>query len=274
MPRPRPFPFAVAILSLVVAVAACVGLFKRIADYNKAQGRVTYLQYEVEDREFAFAGREVTLTDLPADEAHPYGSVEIRYGDDAITLPVTIPSLEYSDQFPGLERHADWLRIVRFAKLTDRTYEQLMDAIDRGEEQDHLVVVANSPRPGVNPETWGRVWRKDWVFNFYEFLPEGGFRHERFAYPTVRSAEQQEQRRAEEAEGGIPELDTRSWQFQVAVSLMPEGSAPRIIAGDSPLVAAGWTFPTAVVCVLAAVGGLLVAFAPSRQAAQPDAPVA
>jgi len=274
MTKPRPIPLAAALLALAVVIVSCVIMARRIVAYNAEQGRVTYMQSEVEAREFTFAGRPVTLTDRPADEAPPYGLVEITYGPDALTLPVTMPSLEYSEQFPGLERHADWLRIVRFAELTGRSYRELMDAIERGEERDRLVIVAKSPRPGVNPETWGRVWRKDWVFDFYELNPEGGFAHERFAYPTVRTAAQQEQRRAEEAagEGGLPELDTRSWQFQIATLLMPEGSAPRIIAGDSPLVAAGWTFPTAVVCVLAAVGGFVLAFAPPKQVARPTNP--
>jgi hypothetical protein len=266
MPNPRPIPFAAALLALVLVVVSCVVMAGRIAGYNAEYGRITYLQFEVTERDFSFAERPVTIADLPADGAHPLGAVRVSYADESLTLPVTIPPIEYSEQFPGMERHHDWLRVARFARLTDRSYDQLVEAMDRREEPDRLVVVTKSPRPGVNTATWGRVWRKDWVFDFYELLPEGGFRHERFAYPTARTAAQQDQRRAAEAEsqGGLPELDTRSWQFQLADMLMPEGSAPRIIAGDSPLVATGWTFPTAILSVFAAVAGLLLAFAPPR----------
>ena len=266
MQQPRPIPLGIAFLAAVAVIASCAVMARRIVAYNTEQGRTTYMQFEVTDREFSFAERPVTITDIPVDQTHPLGAVRIDYADQPLTLPVTIPSLEYSDQFPGMERHNDWLRVVRFAELTGRTYDQLVEAMDRREEPDRLVVVAKSPRPGVNTDTWGRVWRKDWVFDFYEFLPDGTLAHERLAYPTVRTAAQQDDRRAAEArgDGGLPELDTRSWQFQIATLLMPEGSAPRIIAGDSPLVAAGWTLPTAAVCTLAAVGGLLLAFAPSR----------
>lgn len=277
MLRPRPTPLALAMLSLAMVIVSCMVMARRIAAYNVRQGRITYLQSEVHDREFTFAGRPVTLTDLPPDRPGGYGSLVVAYAEDSITLPVTIPPLEYSDQFPGLERHGDWFRVVRFAKLTGRDFDELMEAMETRQEPDRLVVVAKSIRPGVNPDTWGRVWRTDWVFDFYEFLPEGGFNHERFAYPTVRSAEQQEVRRAKEAagEGGLPELDTRSWQFQIADLLMPEGSAPRIIAGDSPLVAAGWTFPVAIVSVFVVTAGLLLAFAPERAAeGDPSAPPA
>ncbi|VAX40196.1 hypothetical protein MNBD_PLANCTO03-933 [hydrothermal vent metagenome] len=268
MPKPRTIPLAIAALSLVLVVVSCIFMARRIVAYNAEQGRITYLQLEIKTPEFLFASRPVALTDLPPDTPNSLGSVHVSYGDESLTLPVSIPPLEYADQFPGLERHSDWLRVVRFAPLTGHNTRELLAAMEAGEESDRLVLVTKSVRPGVNPETWGRVWRKDWTFDFYEFLPEGGFRHERFAYPSVRSAQQQQQRRAEAIahRGGLPQLDTRSWQFQVADLLMPEGSAPRIIAGDSPLVAAGWTFPAAIFSVFLATVGLLLAFAPERVA--------
>ncbi len=266
MRKPRTMPLAIATVALVLVVVSCVLMARRIVAYNAEQGRITYLQLEVTTPEFNFAGRQVALTDIPPSGPGDLGSVNIIYGEELITLPISIPLNEYADQFPGLERHSDWLRLVRFAQLTGRDTKQLLAAMEAGEEPDRLVLVTRATRPGVNPDTWGRVWRTDWTFDFYEFLPEGGFGHERFAYPSARSASQQQQRRDEAAEGhgGLPQLDTRSWQFQVADLLMPEGSAPRIIAGDSPLVAAGWTFPAAVVSVFLVTTGLLLAFAPER----------
>lgn len=266
MQKPRTTPLAIAAISLVLVVVSCVLMARRIVAYNAEQGRVTYLQLEIITPEFNFAGRRVALADIPPSTPDNLGSVSVSFGDDTLTLPVTIPPNEYAEQFPGLERYGDWLRVVRFAPLTGRGTQQLIAAMEAGEEPDRLVLVTRTSRPGVNPNTWGRVWRKDWSFDFYEFLPGGGFHHERFAYPSVRSASQQQQHRDEVAEGhgGLPELDTRSWQFQVADLLMPEGSAPRIIAGDSPLVAAGWTFPAAVFAVFGATAGILLAFAPGR----------
>lgn len=266
MRRPRPLLIALALLSLVILFGSLAVMAGRIVEYNKTQGRVTYIHSEVEEDEFTYAGLPVTLEDLPPEGANELGSIRLTYGDEPLELAVTIPPNEFARHMPGLERHADWMRLVRFARLTDHDYTSLMEAINRGEEQDRLILVTKSMPPGVNPETWGKVWRKAWVFDFYEFLPEGGFRHERFAYPRSRSAAQQEERREAEAEGrgGIPELDTRSWQFQMAHLLMPEGTSPRIIAGDSPLVAVGWTFPACIVAVLASTAFLLLAFAPAR----------
>lgn len=266
MRRPRPIPLALAAISIATLAISVTLLAQRIARYNDEQGRVTYLHEEITARTFTYAGHEVAITDLPPDAARPHGAVRIRFADETLTLPVTIPPLEYTELFEGLEKHGDWLRLVRFAKLSDRSLKELLRAIDAGEEPDRLVLVTKTPRPGANPNTWGRVWRKDWTFDLYEFLPEGRFRHERFAYPTARSAEEQDEQRRARAEGagGLPELDTRSWQFQVAHLLMPEGSAPRIISGDSPLAAVGWTFPVAILSVLTLTAGLLGAFAPNR----------
>lgn len=274
MRRPRTLPLVLAAAGVLVMLGTAVLVARRIADYNAEHGRVTYLQSEVLQPEFTYSGRDVAIEDLPPSSGADHGSVRVTYGEEALVLPVTIPPLEYSEFFEGLERHSDWLRLVRFAKLTGRDFDELMAAMDAGEESDRLVLVTKTVRPGSNPDTWGRVWRKDWTFDFYEFLPEGGFHHERFAYPTSRSAEQQEARREAESErrGGIPELDTRSWQFQVAHLLMPEGSAPRIIAGDSPLVAVGWPFPIFIVAALTTIGSLFVAFAPERVRQRDPAP--
>lgn len=265
--RPRPLPLILGLLAIALVVVCVDVMANRIADYNKTQGRTTYLQFEVNQRTLTCAGREVTIEDLPPESAADNGSVLVTYGDESIKVPVSIPPSKYADNFPGLERHQDWFKLVRFAKLTGRDYNELMQAIIDGQEPDRLVLVTKSIRPGVNPETWGKVWRKDWIFDFYEFLPEGGFNHERFAYPHSRTAAQQEAQRELDAEGrGIPELDSRSWQFQMAHLLMPEGSTPRIIAGDSPLVAVGWAFPVGVFAVLSCTVCLLLAFAPPKRA--------
>ena len=264
MRRPRTIPLTLALLSVALMLGTILVMARRIGDYNKTRGRATYVQYEITDREFTYHDHPVEVEDLPPEGAREHGSIRVTFGTDSLDLPVTIPPNEFADRFPGLERHTDWMRLVRFANLTGRDYNELMRAIGEGKVDDRLVLVTKSIRPGVNPETWGKVWRKDWVFDFYEFLPEGGFRHERFAYPHARSAEQQEALSKTEGDGGLPELNTRSWQFQMAHLLMPEGSSPRIIAGDSPLVAVGWIFPACVVSVLAATALLLLAFAPQR----------
>ncbi|HZW10289.1 MAG TPA: hypothetical protein VFF69_10340 [Phycisphaerales bacterium] len=265
MRRPRPIPLAVAVLAVVAIPVFCALMAVRIARYNKAEPRVVYVFGEIEPATFTYAGREIAITERPAPRPGEYPTLHVAYGDQSFSLPMTLAPRPHAEQVPGLLSYGDWMKVVRFAPITGRTLEELEQAIHAGEERDRLALVTRSVRPGANPETWGRVWRKDWIFDFYEFMPDGSITHDRFAYPTARSAAAAQKRR--ESEGGIPELDSRSWQFQAADLLMPEGSAPRIIAGDSPLVAASWTFPAAILSVFTATAALLVAFAPARPAA-------
>lgn len=273
MQRPKPLPLVLAILSVGAVGLSCLMVANRIAAYNREQGRVVYAFLTLEEPQFSYAGRDVRVEAVPSAAPGDPGALTVTYGEDKLTFPVAIPSKPHTESLPVLNRNDDWFKIVRFAPLTGRSWNDLMRAMESGEETDRLVVVTRSLRPGVNPETWGSVWRKDWIFDFHEFQPAGGFNHERFAYPSSRNLQQLETRREEDAEhkAGLPELDSRSWEFQIADLLMPEGTAPRIVNGDSPLAAVGWWFPAAVLSVFAATGALIVAFAPARTPAAPAA---
>ncbi len=273
MIRPRKKPILVAAVSFVCFVLFTVLLAQRIVHYNKTEGRIVYAFMPINDRAFSFAGKDVRVEEVPADPAHPadMGSVRFVYGDDELVLPVTIPLNRYADEMPDLTRHNDWMRILRFAPVTGRRIADLEADMDAGKIPDRLVIATRSLRPGVNPETWGKVWRTDWLFDFYEFLPKGGFSHERFAYPlSHKPGEVGNGPHGEFLRGGIPELDSRSWEYQAADLLMPDGSTPRIAATDSPLIAAGWTLPAIVVSVFVMTGSLAFAFAPPRVGQSPD----
>ncbi|MBK7404310.1 MAG: hypothetical protein IPJ41_06655 [Phycisphaerales bacterium] len=258
MQRPKPIPLLTAIVATVLVAVCCAMVAARIVRFNREHGRVVYAFLTLEEPEFSYAGREVRVESVPSAAPGDPGALTVTYGDDTLTFPVAIPPKPHTGSLPILNRNDDWFKIVRFAPLTGRSWDNLMHDMASGAEADRLVVVTRALRPGVNPDTWGSVWRKDWIFDFHEFQPGGGFSHERFAYPSSRDLQQLEARREEDAEhkAGLPELDSRSWEFQIADLLMPEGSAPRLVNGDSPLAAVGWWFPAAVVSVFAATGAL------------------
>lgn len=270
MRKPRKIPLAVAILAIVATGVFSYLMARRIAAFNAREGRVVHVFKEIYEPQFTYADRSVRIEQAPPPQEGAFPSIEVEYGGASLSIPMTFPPNRFGQKLPGLRKYEDWLKVLRFAPLTGRTFKELVEAMDSGEERDRLVLVVRAIRPGTNPETWGRVWRKDWLFDFYEFMPDGSIAHERFAYPTARTAEDLAEPREQ---GGVPELDAQSWQFQAADLLMPEGSAPRIIAGDSPLVAAGWTFPAAIASVFAGTAALLIAFAPTRprRARKPDA---
>lgn len=233
----------VALLGLVGLVVSVRAMALRLAEFNDRTQRTVFVFRPVESRDFVVHGHPVALRD--EDDPKAGWMMAITYGETSLRLPVTIPG---DRRLPGLLPHQDWFRVLRFAPLTGMSMSELQTKLDQGAVQERIAIVTRTPPPGADPRTWGQVWRKQWVFNFYEFLPDGTFRHERLRYPTNRG-----QQPAKEGE-----LKPNTWEYQAALMVMPVGSTPSIKQADSNLRAAGWTLPGAVASTFALVGGLVV----------------
>jgi hypothetical protein len=236
--------------SLVLLVVSIAAMAQRVSDYHEAADQKLYMFSRVNMREFSYAGRSVTLQD---EQTATGVVVSVRYGDDLLRLNATIaPGPE---QLPHLVRHADWMQVLRFAEHGRKSIREADEHIRRGEERDRLVLVVRNPPRGADAHTWGQVWRKMWMFDLYEFLPDGGFAHERLGYPTNRRNEPQ--RPGELAEG--------TWQFYAALLVMPSGSKPSPKFTNDALKAMHWTLPVAALSVLLLVGSLAGLAAPPRR---------
>jgi len=167
---------------LVVFVVSLGALARRIEAYNAGSGRTMYAFNEVHQRGFQFAGREVSLTD---EEKEGQTVVVLRYGEREARLqvPPAIQSRLGSAQLPGLARHADWLRVLRFAPFKGRSREEFKQHLDEG--TDRLTIVTRRPQAGPDPHT-GEVWNRDWLFEFHELLPDGTISAESLRYPKTR----------------------------------------------------------------------------------------
>ncbi len=100
----------------------------------------------------------------------------------------------------------------------------------------------------------------NWVFDFYELKPEGGFpSHEQLRYPTKSGT-------SKPVEG---ELHENTWEFQAALLLMPKGGVDvgptHNFYGDA-LAAASWTLPLSAFSGLVAVLSFTFAVAANRRA--------
>lgn len=244
---------------LWLVAAACglatVGLAgemaRRIVAYHALMPRETFAFREVLDPEFTWCGRDVTFT---ADAANPGAPVmRVGYGDSAFALRVGVkPRVS----LPGLIAHTDWMRVLRFAPAGGLPGREVAEKIKRGEIRERLVIVTRSLPPGADPETWGRVWKRDWAFDFYELREDGTVAHERLKYPSARAMKKP-------VEG---ELRQNSWQFQAALLFMPR-SGPTVSFHDDALRGAGWTLPAAAGAGLACVLAAAFAAAPQRRRA-------
>lgn len=229
--RIRLFPLLIAVVSFIGAVVCAWNIAGRVGVFHKETPRLTFAFDTRNDTKFTFADKPVTLID---DRSDPNNQMLIvNYGDQVLKLRATIPG---RPELPGLLPHADWMRLVRFGLITGRTSEQFRNDLGNASDlPERLAIVTKIPRPGSDPETWGLIWIKDWTFEFHEFLPEGGFRTEKFHYPTHR--------RGDAPKPG--ELTDNTWQFQAALQLMSQQARERLMGKfkNNAFTALSWTLP-------------------------------
>lgn len=247
--RGRARALALGAISLLVLVFAVWHMSERV---NRAlAGKTRQVYSQVKDPDFTFAGRQVGFTYESPLSAQDPGTIRLSYGEDTLPIHVTIPPDASKLQLPLFRAHEDWMQVLRFAEGTAEELSRIEQSIDAGILPDRLVIVTRIPPQGVDPNTWGRIRRKEWSFAFYEFLPEGGFRKEQLRFPTSRRHEPNKP--GELAEG--------TWQFGAALMVMPKGTVPSPRFTDDGLRAMGWTLPVAAIGATGATLGVILLMA-------------
>lgn len=223
---------------------------QRVGAYHRDYPREQFAFSRISDRSFTYAGRPVTLTDQDG----PSGSsLVVAYGDQSVTVPVTIPG---DRRLPDLLPHENWMGVLRFATSTGMDLPELQQKMNLGEVRDRLVIVTRTPEPGTDPSTWGEVNKHRWTFDFYELLPEGGFAHERLAFPNKRAREKAER---EGRELTVPQLKEKTWEFEAALMVMPATDGPNPEFRNDGLLAMGWTLPATGFATMGMIALLVVA---------------
>ncbi len=249
----RTFARIVAAAAGITMVVSAAMMASRVAEFHRENRRNVYAFKEVAARTFTYAGRDVEIADAPAG---PGPRVVVRYGAEELELYTTIPS---DSRLPGLASHQNWLRVFRFAEATGTTLDRLRAQMESGEVRDRLVLVTRSLQPGADPSSRGEVNQKAWTFDFYEFLPDGGFEHELKRFPKKR--------RADLRTGTVPpapedELKENTWQFQAALLVMPPARGPSPQFTNDGLHAMGWTLPATSLSMLTLIAAVVFAARP------------
>jgi hypothetical protein len=241
---------AAAVASLVLLVLSVLAMARRVDDYYRETDHRLYVFNRVDERQFSYAGRPVTITDQRT--ASGEEGVVVRYGDESLPLRATIEP--GSAQLPGLERHNDWMQILRFAEHGRTSLAEVEQGVRLGEIADHLVIVVRIPigrREGAN-----EAQRKAWHFDFYEFKPDGGFAHQRLGFPKKRTP----------AEG---EMAEGTWQYYAALMVMPPLWKPTQKFSSDALQATGWTLPVAALSGLLFTASGVALLAPRKRTPLP-----
>lgn len=264
-------------MSAVALLLSVAFMSQRVATYNKTAERPLWMFEPVQKREFSYAGRPVSVIDERGEDG--WTSVAVRYGDEPLKLRATVEPMP--SEVPGLVRHQDWLRILRFAEHGKMGIEEAAAKVASGEIKDRLVLVVRKPPAGVDPSALGLAGRRKWKFDFYEFKPDGGFQVTRDMSLPERERDRKK-RLAEaqargEADPGPPAnmMTPGSWQADAAMMLMP--SEPLFSAAYSPgpkqamaaVRAMGWTLTSAAFSGLAVVASVIAIASARRRGPMP-----
>jgi hypothetical protein len=238
-----------ALLSLAVLIGSVIAMARRVAAFNRSESRSLWVLQPVGLREFAFAERPVTITDSIDEQGRDI--VTVVYGDQTLRIPATIKPKD--PRLPGLVRHEDWFQLLRFADRGRHAAPDFEQKLRSGEIQDRLTIVVRRPLV-EDPRTLGQGWKRQWVFDFYELNPAGGFNTETWAYPSGRTQDP--------VKGG--QLIEGTWQYSAALTVMPKLRKPNPKFTNDALHAMGWTLPVAAFSGLALLIMALILGAPQR----------
>jgi hypothetical protein len=282
----RPKLLIIAGVSLAAMVFGGYSMATRVGAFNKSADRELFVYASVIDRTFTYADREVRFVDSVKESLQaegepgelPFGAerVTIHYGDDTLEL---VPTMQPDPaELPGLTRHMNWMRVVRFAPRSGLSIDELEEAIQSREVTDRLAIVVFEPPRGADPRTYGEVWKRDAWFSFHELLPGGGFRSQRLKFPeSKRSFERRTQQALRDGEPAPTrpeyELEPRSWQYGAAQivrsgrdqpTMLPGSMTPDLAFSSDAIGSMGWTLPLTSIATLAFAVSLALAFAPRR----------
>lgn len=274
MTRTRTISLVFVAASLVATLLGGFFMARRVDEHNRTDGRELFAFMTVDRRSFMFASREVTLVD----ERDEYGNdwLNVHYGDE--TLRVRATRTPDPEGLPGMSRHMNWMRVLRFAPLRGVDGQALEEAIRAGRIQDRLAIVVHIPFQGADPDTFGEVWKRSTSFDFYEFMPDGTFLRQRKAYPESDKALSYRQRAAKRDGKPIPErsasdLSPDSWQYQASSivragrdrpTMMPGAMSPDLSFSQDAVGSMGWTLPFTSTSILVLATSIAFVFAPRR----------
>lgn len=245
-----------ALACLIALLLSALAMAQRVESFNEVNQPARWVFSTVNAREFLFGGHTVRLIDSTSPEGADLVIVTVDERE-ALRLSPSVKPKEAS--LPGLMRHEEWLKVIRFAELGRRSFEEFQAHIDQG--NDRIAIVVKRPLTGPDPRT-GSVWERDWMFDFHELSADGSIRTDGYRLPKTKGDRTPKPN----------ELQPGMWQMDAALQLMPK-TPPDSMAIGRPTAAfrktamrsLGWTLPVAAISALGLIISLSLAAAPRRK---------
>ncbi len=273
---PRTILWIIAGLSFVTLAFSSFALAKRIGAFNEERDAPLFSFRDVQEESFLFSDNPFFITEETIDELPV---LKVSYADEELVIPVTIPPRQ---PLPTLfDRQREWMSLMILVDRAGMTLEEMESKIDSGEIEPRLILATRTPfgaEPTKDPKfdsiaveknwAWGEVRRDLWLFDFYEFNPNGTITaHEPLRWPESGKSLLRRRNYAKLKGEPIPdrepgEIVEYTWQYGAAIKLTPR--PPAITMENQGLLAAGWTLPTAAGSMLLMIVAIFFAVAPAR----------
>jgi hypothetical protein len=209
-----------------------------------------------------------TTNTAPASSA-----LEIRYRGATHTVPI-VDGQRDDPRLPGLLRYEDWLRVLVVAEGA-RTEVLLTEAIERGEIQPRLVVVMRRPPEGFDPESWGRVRRKEFRYSFVHLLPPPALAADGSPFEVIDRSFADLRKLGDRDYRAANDLDGDYWMYAAMAHVTPPtlmGSTKGPI--QEAMRSMGWTWPASATSIVGLAGGIAVLAVSGPRRMPADQPLA
>lgn len=262
MTRPRAITGLLVVLGAAVMAVSVGSMIGRITRYYDKVGQSLPVFSTIDQREFDFHGLHVAIADVPDPGAGE--TVVVRFGPTELRLSPTVEPR--SAQVPGLARHEEWLKVLRFVEQGRTPPAELNAQLAHGEVKERLVIVVRDPRRALDGTAHGLGSPADSTFDLHELLPDGTIRSARYGFPLSRRAAQAASA-SEAPVAGIPPLQEGTWQYYAALMTIPRSSRPTPAFTRDAVRSMGWTLPAAAFSGLLLTLALPALLAPRGRAA-------
>lgn len=251
------------VLAAVFSVGVVYSVYRmseRVDAYNK-HADFPHFRFEIiGSRTFTAMGKPVRIDD---DQDGAQSLLHVRYGDKDWRFPVKTPPVK---DVPMLGIYDEWAKVIEVHELGRSSSGMQGDKVGTG----RVVLATRRTSEGLDPETWGSVFRDAWMFDFHEFKPDGTMQSTTYRWPRGELGQMTLDRLVREGDekakalAAIPELPERSWQYQTALHVIPKLNVPKYRFKDTAIKAMGWTLPAAGFGGLVVILGVCMGFAPPR----------
>lgn len=273
-----------AILLIVLSViGAGISIPSMARRLSARQNHLVWFDKPISANNFKYRDEPVELASVaaPGAPAAPQGTnvapvssaIEIRYRGATHTVPI-VDGQRDDPRLPGLLRYEDWLRVLVVAEGA-RTEVLLKEAIERGEVQPRLVVVMRRPPEGFDPESWGRVRRKEFRYTFVQLLPPPALAADGSPFKIIDRSFADLRKLGDRDYRTANNLDGDYWMYAAMAHVTPPtlmGSTKGPI--QEAMRSMGWTWPASAMSIVGLAGGIAVLAVSGPRRVPTDQPVA